>query len=177
MFIQKLTQSSNKRITGSAIQPSPSGQMAMDGLDAKLLGLCMSEGRASFRQMAVTLGVSTTTVAARMTRLESEGVIAGYSARVNAEKMGYGITVVTEILVSKGKLLEMEREIAKLPGVCAVYDVTGEIDGVVIAKFKDREQLSAFTKGLLGMPFVERANTHVVLTTVREDFRLPAVLE
>ncbi len=88
------------------------------------------------------------------------------------EKLGYELTAVTEILVSKGKLLEMEREIAKLPGVCAVYDVTGEIDGIVVAKFRDREEMSRFTKGLLTMPFVDRANTHVVLTTVKEDFRL-----
>ena len=74
--------------------------------------------------------------------------------------------------MSKGKLLETDREIAKLPGVCAVYDVTGEIDGIVVAKFKDREQLSHFTKGMLALPHVERTNTHVVLTTVKEDFRL-----
>jgi len=148
--------------------------MTIDDLDARLLGVCMSDGRAAFRKMAAMLDTSTTTVIARHGRLEQEGVIKGYAARVDFEKLGYGLTAVTEILVSKGKLLEMEREIAKLPGVCAVYDVTGEIDGVVIAKFKDREQLSSFTKGLLAMPFVERANTHVVLTTVREDFRLPA---
>ncbi len=88
-------------------------------------------------------------------------------------RLGYELTVVTEILVSKGKLIEMEREIAKLPGVCAVYDVTGEIDAIVISKCRDREELSRFTKGLLGMPFVERTNSHVVLTTVKEDFRLP----
>jgi len=148
--------------------------MTIDDLDAKLLGVCMTDGRASFRKMASLLNTSTTTVVARHARLERDGIVRGYTARVDSEKLGYGLTVVTEILVSKGKLLEMEREIAKLPGVCAVYDVTGEIDGVVIAKFKNREQLSSFTKGLLGMPFVERANTHVVLTTVREDFRLPA---
>lgn len=125
--------------------------------------------------MAAELGVSTTTVASRVGRLEKDGVITGYSARVNSAKLGYDLTAVTEILVSKGKLLEMEREIAKLPGVCAVYDVTGEIDGIVVAKFRDREQLSRFTKGLLSMPFVERANTHVVLTTMREDFRLPVL--
>ena len=100
-------------------------------------------------------------------------MVKAYAAILDSEKLGYEITVVTEILVSKGKLLEMEREIAKLPGVCAVYDVTGEIDGIVVAKFRDREELSRFTKGLLAMPFVDRANTHVVLTTVREDFRLP----
>lgn len=147
--------------------------MTIDSLDAMLVSYCMADGRASFRQIASELKVSTTTVAARMQRLERYGVVTGYAARVDSEKLGYEITAVTEILVSKGKLLEMEHEIAKLPGVCAVYDVTGEIDGVVIAKFRDREQLSRFTKGLLAMPFVERANTHVVLTTVKEDFRLP----
>jgi DNA-binding Lrp family transcriptional regulator len=165
---------SDKRSTRKNNPQFSSGQVAIDDLDGRLLGMCMSEGRASFRRMASMLGTSTTTVAAREARLRKGGVIKGYSARLDSEKLGYGITVVTEILVSKGKLLEMEREIAKLPGVCAVYDVTGEIDGIVVAKFRDREELSAFTKGLLAMPFVDRANTHVVLTTVREDFRLPA---
>ncbi|MDV3293719.1 MAG: Lrp/AsnC family transcriptional regulator [Nitrososphaerales archaeon] len=169
-----MTRISDKRLTGAASSPTPSGQLNIDSLDARLLRVCMANGRASFRKMASELRVSTTTVAARIGRLQKEGVITGFSAKVDSEKLGYELTVVTEILVSKGKLLEMEREIAKLPGVCAVYDVTGEIDGIVVAKFKDREQLSKFTKGLLAMPFVERANTHVVLTTVREDFRLPA---
>ncbi len=146
--------------------------MNIDQLDSKILRHLLADGRKSFRQLAAELGVSTTTVASRVSKLEKEKVIKGFTSMVDFEKLGYELTVVTEILVSKGKLLEMEREIAKLPGVCAVYDVTGEIDGIVIAKFKDIEELSHFTKGLLTMPFVERANTHVVLTTVREDFRV-----
>lgn len=59
-----------------------------------------------------------------------------------------------------------------MPNVCAVYDVTGLTDAMVIAKFKNRKDLSDFTKTLLAMPFVERINTHVVLTTVKEDYRL-----
>ncbi len=172
--MSKETSGPYKRPVSAEPTSKATGRLNIDALDAKLLSLCLADGRTSFRHMASELGVSTTTVASRVGRLEKEGVIAGYSARVNSVKLGYDLTAVTEILVSKGKLLEMEREIAKLPGVCAVYDVTGEIDGIVVAKFRDREQLSKFTKGLLGMPFVERANTHVVLTTVREDFRLPA---
>lgn len=108
-----------------------------------------------------------------MERLRKRGVLRGFSASLDYQKLGYELTVVTEIIVSKGKLLEMEREIAKLPTVCAVYDVTGEIDAIIISKCKDREELSHFTKTLLAMPFVERTNSHVVLTTVKEDFRLP----
>lgn len=147
--------------------------MTVDGLDLRILRHLLSDGRTSFRQLASALGASTSTVAGRVSRLEKGRVVKGYAGMVDFEKLGYDITAVTEILVSKGKLLEMEKEIAKLPGVCAVYDVTGEIDGVIVAKFRSREELSHYTKGLLTMPFVERANTHVVLTTVKEDFRLP----
>ncbi|MCD6431202.1 Lrp/AsnC family transcriptional regulator, partial [Candidatus Bathyarchaeota archaeon] len=100
------------------------------------------------------------------------GIITGYSAVVSHEKLGYELTVVTEITVSKGRLLEMENEIARLPNVCCVYDTTGLTDAMVIAKFKSREELSGFTKRLLALPYVERTNTHVVLTTVKEDFRI-----
>jgi DNA-binding Lrp family transcriptional regulator len=104
--------------------------------------------------------------------MEETGVIKGYSVISDHEKLGYELTVVTEITVSKGRLLEMENEIARLPNVCSVYDVTGLTDAFVIAKFKNREELSKFTKRLLSLPYVERANTHVVLTTIKEDFRL-----
>ncbi|MDG6909278.1 MAG: Lrp/AsnC family transcriptional regulator [Nitrososphaerota archaeon] len=147
--------------------------MAIDELDMKILRHLLTDGRMSFRELASIIGVSTTTVATRVSRLQKARVIRGHSTLVDFQKLGYELTVVTEILVSKGKLLEMEQEIAKVPGVCAVYDVTGEIDAIVVSKCKDREELSRFTKGLLAMPFVERTNSHVVLTTVREDFRLP----
>lgn len=104
--------------------------------------------------------------------MEDDGLIKGYSVTLDHEKLGYQLTVVTEITVSKGRLLEMELEIAKIPSVCGVYDVTGSTDAVIIAKFKSREDLGAFTKRLLALPYIERTNTHVVLTTVKENFRL-----
>jgi DNA-binding Lrp family transcriptional regulator len=104
--------------------------------------------------------------------MEKAGVIKGYAAILDHERMGYQLTVLAEITVSKGKLVEMEQAISKLNGTCAVYDVTGLTDALVIAKFHSREELSKFTKGLLSMPFVDRRNTHMVLTTVKEDFRL-----
>jgi len=81
------------------------------------------------------------------------------------------LTALTELTVSKGRLLEVENEIARMPNVCCVYDVTGITDAFVIAKFKNREELSVFAKRLLALPFVERTNIHMVLTTIKEDFR------
>ncbi len=130
------------------------------------------EARLSSRQIAKKCGVSIGTVLSRMKKMEKKGIIRGYSALLDHEKIGYELTVVSEITVSKGRLLEMENEIARLPNVCCVYDVTGLVDALIVAKFKNREELSKFTKRLLALPYVERTNTHVVLTTIKEDFRI-----
>jgi DNA-binding Lrp family transcriptional regulator len=162
----------DERLHGENAGGDGTGHANIDQLDLRILRQLLVNGRLSMRQLAAELRVSTTTITSRVSRLEKENIIKGYSAIVNFQKLGYDLTVITEISVSKGKLLEMEREIAGLPNVCAVYDVTGEIDGMVVAKLRNREELSRFTKGLLAMPFVERTNTHVVLTTVKEDFRI-----
>ena len=145
---------------------------ALDEIDRKLLRELLKDSKRSYRELASAIGVSAATVINHVQRLESAGVIKDYSARLDHERMGYELTVVTEIVVSKGKLLETDEEIAKIPNVCAVYDITGQTDAMVVAKFKSRNNLSDFTKALLAMPYVERTNTHVVLTTVKEDFRL-----
>jgi DNA-binding Lrp family transcriptional regulator len=146
--------------------------MGLDQTDVKILENLLSDARLSSRQIARKTGVSVGTVIAKTRRMERNGIIKGYSAILDHERLGYELTVVTEITVSKGKLLEMEKEIGEISNVCAVYDVTGTTDAVAIAKFKNRKELSDFTKGLLAMPFVERTNTHVVLTTLKEDHRL-----
>ncbi|MCW4007614.1 MAG: Lrp/AsnC family transcriptional regulator [Candidatus Bathyarchaeota archaeon] len=146
--------------------------MELNETDKKILENLLMDARLSSRQIAKNVGVSVGTVLSRVKKMEEDGLIKGYSALLDHEKLGYELTVVTEITVSKGKLVEMENEVAKLPGVCCVYDVTGLTDAIIIAKFKSREDLGKFTKHLLALPYVERTNTHVVLTTVKENFRL-----
>jgi DNA-binding Lrp family transcriptional regulator len=146
--------------------------MSLDKTDVKILKTLLSDARLSSRQIAKQCGVSIGTVLSRVKKMEKEGIIQGYSALLDQEKLGYELTIVSEITVSKGRLLEMENEIARLPNVCCVYDVTGLIDAIIVAKFKNREELGKFTKRLLALPYVERTNTHVVLATIREDFRL-----
>jgi DNA-binding Lrp family transcriptional regulator len=152
--------------------PDKTSVLAMDDLDRRILLAYLMDARLSYRELGHKLGVSTTTIQSRTSKLEKAGVIRGYSAIYDQEKIGFQLTAITEVSVAKGKLLELEREVAKMAQVLAVYDVTGLTDAIVIAKFKSREELSKFTKALLAMPFVERTNTHIVLTTVKEDFRL-----
>src|SRR5215813_1288950 len=83
----------------------------------------------------------------------------------------YDLTAIIEVISVKGKIGEVEKHIAKFPNVCAVYDITGLTDMTIVAKFKNRTQLSNFVKKDLALPYVERTNTQLVLLTVKEDFR------
>ncbi len=146
--------------------------MELDGTNVKILRMLLSDARLSSRQIARKTSVSIGTVLSRIKKMEQTGIIKEYSAIVDHEKLGYELTVVIEMTISKGRFQEIAKEITKVPNVCCVYNVTGLTDAMVIAKFKKREELSGFTKYLLSLPYVERTNTHVVLTTMKEDFRV-----
>src|SRR5512136_1891416 len=146
--------------------------MELSDTDVKILKGLLEDARFSSRQIAKNVGVSVGTVLSKIKKMEDDGLIKGYSVILDHEKLGYQLTVVTEITVSKGRLVETENEIAKISNVCSVYDVTGLADAIIVAKFKSRQELAAFTKKLLSLPYIERTNTHVVLTAVKENFRL-----
>lgn len=146
--------------------------MELNEIDTKILKGLLEDARFSSRQIAKNVGVSVGTVLSRIKKMEDEGLIKGYTVNLDHEKLGYQLTVITEITVAKGRLVETETEVAKIPNVLSVYDVTGLTDAVIVAKFKSREDLGAFTKHLLALPYVERTNTHVVLNTVKENYRL-----
>jgi DNA-binding Lrp family transcriptional regulator len=143
----------------------------MDETDVKILKKLLSDARMSYRKIAEEIGVSPPTVLARVEKLEGDGIIRSYSTLLDHEKLGYDLTAIIEITATKGKIVDLERQIAKFPNVCAVYDITGLTDMMVIAKFKNRKELSNFVKKDISLPYVERTNTHMVLITVKEDFR------
>jgi len=144
----------------------------MDKTDEKILKNLLVDARLSARQLSLKLGLSTVTVLSRIKKLEKEKIIKGYTSILNHEKLGYDLTAVIEIIAKKDKLVQVEDELSGIENVCAVYDVTGNTDTLIIAKFKGREDLSKFIKNLSVISNVESTITHVVLNTVKEDFRL-----
>lgn len=146
--------------------------MGFDEIDEKILKNLLVDARQSARQLALKLGMSTVTILSRIKKLEKEKIIKGYAARLDHEKLGYNLTAVIEVIARKNKLVEVEEKLSGLENVCAVYDVTGSTDTLIVAKFKNRGELSEFVKNLSLIQNVENTITHVVLNTVKEDFRL-----
>ena len=148
----------------------PNYRHMFDTLDRKILSVLSRNSRLSFRKLSRIIGISTSTLISRIEKLEKSGIIKKYTIITDHEKLGYDLEAIIEIVISKGKLLETEKEIAKHNNVVAVYDITGETDALVIAKFKSRKELNDFVKKILSLPYVERTRTHLVLNTIKEDF-------
>ncbi len=146
--------------------------MNLDETDERILKHLLVDARQSARQLALKLGMSTVTVLSRIKKLEKEKIILGYTAIVDHEKIGYSLTAIIEIIAKNDKVMDIEDKISKFENVCGVYDITGSTDTIIIAKFKERDELSKFVKGLASIPNVENTITHVVLNTTKEDFRL-----
>ena len=144
----------------------------IDDIDWKILKLLSQNSELTREEIADKIGVnSPTTISNRVKKLSDANIITGYCAKVNFNILWLSEwKVVIEVQVSKGQLITTEKEIAVLPECLAVYDSTGTTDIIVIARFQKREDLSNFTKKLLSMEYVERTISHVVLSTVKEDF-------
>ena len=142
--------------------------MKMDDVDRALLEALKEDARLSMRKMSERVGVALGTVANRLAKLEETGAITGYSVELDPDKIGWDLTVVVGLRIVKGRLLEVQRWIAADSRVFAVYDVTGEMDSLVLARVTDRDDLDDFTKTVLSSEGVERSVTSVVLNTVKE---------
>lgn len=143
--------------------------MDLDPKDKKILNILVENSRLSLRQIAKKAKVSVATVMHHVKKLEKDGIIKNYTAKLDYEKVGYDVEVIIEIRISKGKLFEVERKIAMHPNVFAVYDITGAFDAVVLARFPTRRQMDNFLKKLQTYDFVERTETKLILNTIKEE--------
>ena len=141
----------------------------IDDLDIRILNVLQEDCRLSFNKIARKLGISVGTAFNRVKNLEKTGVLKRYTAILDSVKLGYSLTAIIMVQAEGTYLTDIENEIAKTANVVAVYDITGDYDATVIAKFKDRAGLNAFIKNLLAIPHIRRTVTNVALNIIKED--------
>ena len=144
----------------------------LDELDMRILRLLNADARKSFRDIAKAVDASISTISNRVRRLEEEGIISGYAPILDESKLGFDVLSVVGVKIHKGKLLQVQRRIAKDDRVTHVYDVTGEWDSIVVVRLKNTKELDAFIKRLGSMDHVENTYTQVVLNVVKEERRV-----
>jgi len=140
-----------------------------ENLDAKLINALLGDGRASLRSLAEELDVSVTTVSNHLRDLEEEGVIEGYTPRVNYGALGYDVTAILQLKVEGSALPDITDRLQEQKQMVSVYEVTGDYDVIAIGKFIDTDGMNEQIKTLLTDADIRESNTSVVLNAVVEN--------
>jgi len=140
--------------------------VGMDETDRRILSELKKNCRRSYRELAAATGMSPAALIERTKRLEKGGAITGYSANFDYLKLGFEFMAIVEISISGRDLLGVERRIAQMPRVAAIWDTTGDYDALAVLMCKSRGELSATIKKILATEGVESTTSNIVLNVV-----------
>lgn len=149
----------------------------LDRIDRRILRILQREGRLSFTELGERVGLSTTPCAERVRRLEREGIITGYHARVAPEAVKAGLLVFVEVSLAykSGDIFEEFRRAAlRLPNVLECHLVSGDFDYLIKARISE---MASYRKLLgstiLTLPHVRESRSYIVMEEVKETLELP----
>ena len=143
-------------------------RMARDDLDRKLLIQLQANARESTANLARKLGVARTTVVARLARLEREGVVVGYTARLAHDDSEQGVQAFVGITVEPKSAREVARHLARLPELKQLCSVSGEFDLMATLRAESTRRLDALLDEIGEIKGVTKTTTSVVLA-IRVD--------
>ncbi len=138
----------------------------MDALDRRLIDVLRLDGRASYAELARAVGLSSSAVHERVSKLESSGIILGYRAVVAPSSIGLGVTALVGI--EPGETSTDAAVVAALelmPEVESCYGVAGAEAFVVKVRVPTVDDLHLLLGRLRGIDGVARTRTTVVLST------------
>ncbi len=148
----------------------------MDDKDIELLRYLQDNGRAKLNDISKASKLATTTAHKRIKKLEKDGIIKGYAAIIDAEKVGKPLLAYIMIRTSMQNKEENDRNpqktlcksLAKLPFVQSAHVISGEWDVLLKVRARDMKELNDFiVKELRLNPVVDRTMTFFVM----EDFK------
>ncbi|MBN8714967.1 MAG: Lrp/AsnC ligand binding domain-containing protein [Xanthomonadales bacterium] len=149
----------------------------LDKIDQNILRILQEEGRISFTELGERVGLSTTPCTERVRRLERDGIITGYHARVDPQRVGAGLLVFVEISLAykSGDIFEEFRNAAlRLPNVLECHLVSGDFDYLIKARMPEMASYRALLGStLLTMPNVRDSKSYIVMEEVKETLTLP----
>lgn len=122
--------------------PGLGGQIAaLDEVDRRIVAALRAEGRLSMRALAERLHISRASAYARVDRLERSGVITGYTAMIDPQRYGYGVSAYVFLKISQQSWKSVRQRILAIPEVEHGALVAGEHDIVLLVRTRDAASL------------------------------------
>jgi len=149
----------------------------IDRIDRNILTILQREGRISYTELADRVGLSTTPCMERVKRLERDGFITGYHARVDPRMLNYNLLVFVEIALSyqsPDAFDRFSRAVSTLPYILECHLVSGDADYLLKARLHDMSQYRELLGDmLLTLPGVKNSKSYIVMEEVKEETLLP----
>ncbi|MBW2127790.1 MAG: Lrp/AsnC family transcriptional regulator [Deltaproteobacteria bacterium] len=150
---------------------------AIDNLDFKILDSLQRNARMKNSEIARDLGLAQSTVLERVRRLEEQGLIKGYRAILDAEKLGLAIQAFVSVAMQRHEaetIRKFEEGVRRLSGVRACYHLTGRFDYLLHVAVRDLEQLGKLVKsGIASLDGYGKSETFVIFSEIKSDEGIP----
>lgn len=141
----------------------------LDELDQKILNLLIENARYSYSEIGERVGVSRVAVKTHIAQLEQQGIIEGYTAVINPQKLGGAISCYFEIETAPEALSQVIARLDGCPTVTQIYRVTGSCRLHVHAVAADQGELERFMEGVIDdLPGLTAVSTNVILSRVKD---------
>lgn len=147
-----------------------------DRTDARILTELELDPRATVMALAQRLTLSRNTVQARLARMESDGMLRGFGARVDPAALGYPIAAIVTVVVRQQMLTGVADALAQVPEVLEVFGISGPTDLLVRVVAADADDLYRIAARILAMDGVERTDTALVMRRL-VDYRIAPLVE
>lgn len=149
----------------------------IDRTDRRILKLLQADGRISAVELADKVGLSPTSTSERMKRLQRDGYIAGFGARLDPHRLGLGLLVFVEVSLDKTTPDVFEKfagAVKRAPEVLECHMVAGGFDYLVKTRVADMAAYRRFLgEILLSLPGVKETRTYAVMEEVKSEGMLP----
>src|SRR5690606_32238198 len=147
-----------------------------DRVDRKILDILQRDGRISITDLAQEVGLSATPCAERVRRLERNGVIMGYHARISPQALGKTLLVFLEIKLSVKSddvFEKIRKELDGMPDVLECHLVSGDFDYLVKARLAEMNDYRRLLGDILQrLPASAESRSYVVMEEIKETFYL-----
>ncbi len=139
----------------------------LDSIDRRIIALLQENAKRTFADVGADVGLSATAVKRRVDRLERDGVIVGYGARIAPHALGEGIEALIEVYCAdRIAPAAVGRSLTGMDQVISAFTVSGEADALVRARVESIADLERFVETLRHDPNVLRTRTLIVLSTL-----------
>ncbi|AHB06646.1 MULTISPECIES: Lrp/AsnC ligand binding domain-containing protein [Pandoraea] len=148
----------------------------LDRLDRRILTLLQQDGRMSMKDLSEQVGLSITPCIERVKRMERDGVIMGYFARVNPAALGAALLVFVEITLDhkSGNMFDQfRREVLRIPEVMECHLISGDFDYLIKARIREMSEYRKLLGDiLLQLPGAVQSKSYVVMEEIKETLTI-----